>query len=102
MAKVVGTVTCTNCGKEHDATVDLDNLPKISNAKLIEEAHNDSISKQVTELSETVKKLSEKPAVQEPPKKATISAPPFVKKAKCKNCDKLHDNPNNDGRAKGQ
>ena len=102
MAKVIGTVKCTHCDKEHDAEIDLDNLPKISNAKLIDDAHNHAVEKQVTELTEQVKKLSEKPAEESQTKKGTVRAPAFIKKAKCRHCNKLHDNELYEGPVKGK
>lgn len=101
--KIIDT-TCPGCKKEFGTAVDLEELQvslgKFNNGH---EKGDSDIRKEIAELKEMLKPKETPPApAPEKPKKPTVKAPPHIKKAKCKNCNKLHDNENYEGPAVGK
>lgn len=87
--KVIGETDCPHCKKSHEAEIDLGDLqlPKIEKSKVeVKEILNPTTAGQV-QLQE------QKP--KEPEAKVILKTkvPSHIPKFKCKNCDKLHDNP---------
>lgn len=103
MTKIVDT-ECPGCKKKFGTAVDLNEL-ELSPGKFQHQEVQEKTP--VSELESMVEKAIAKreAAKVEPPKekeKAKVKIPAHIKKYRCKTCDKLHDNPDFEGVAKGK
>lgn len=86
--KLITETDCPHCKQKHEAELDLDNfeLPQIEKPKMTVK------STIPTQITEPTPQLQAEPT-QEPQIKTKVKVPAHIPKFKCKNCDKLHDNP---------
>jgi hypothetical protein len=99
---------CPGCKKDHPTAIPLDDLNvaigKVQRDEPRVNTEYEAMTGKIAELEKIVKEKREAPAspAVEKPKKATIRAPPHIKKGKCKNCGELHPNELYEGPPRGR
>ena len=98
--------SCPGCHKDHVVTVDPNEIA-LAIGNVHKESPNseyEAFTGKFDELKKEIAELKQKPSMpqEEKPRKASVRAAPWVKKAKCKNCNNLHDNELYEGPPRGK